>query len=548
MAIFFTSVAAVLAGTSHVKVPGFGTVEANVLGSGLVEALGLPFAQSPTGARRFRPPEPLPAESGDNPVDGTSYGPVCLQVQNETQYPLVPMSEDCLTLNIWAPPGAHALPVLVWIHGGAWVVGSGRLYNGSVLAAQQIVVVTVNYRLGVLGWLPLQEIADENPKAPGNGGAHGLLDQVAALDWVRQHIAGFGGDPAMVTIAGESAGSLSTCTHLQMPVSQGLFHQAILESGFCDSPWIWDMNTTKYEERVPGFFAAANTTTLAGLRQLPADFFVSSEYFGAFRPIPDGFWLPGNPADLPVLFHGGAVIVGSNTMDTLAAPPFGPPLDTLSSRLGNSTEYKAKVAEYFGNGVFDYYPMPSTAELPSAISDAFFALQTDVCNSCPKLWQAERMLQRNTTVFAYEFGFETESEYRGQACHMCEVAAAFGQPADFLFGDHLIGNYLQTAYSPALGERVSAFWAQFVKEGRPGGVSTWPDYRGGNGSSLQIGTGASGNPTFSVAAGQFEQKCAFFHSFIRQSPSNRLAYEQFCNNGADFKPPVVEHRSSVVLV
>src|ERR1700722_2458149 len=189
--------------------------------------LGIPYAAAPFGAGRMLPPRPAP--SWDGVRDAVEYGPTCPKGQYPPQYqalfPEVEIpGEDCLNLNVWTPdPGTSGLPVLVWIHGGSFMNGSGSVaeYNGAAFARDGVVCVTINYRLAAEGFLFLDDgIANL-----------GLLDQLAALRWVQANISAFGGDPARVTVAGESAGAMSVTTLLSMPLASDLFSQAIAESG-----------------------------------------------------------------------------------------------------------------------------------------------------------------------------------------------------------------------------------------------------------------------------------------------------------------------------
>ena len=195
---------------------------------------GVPFARPPAGARRFRPPERPAAWAGVR--DATRFGPAAPQslglLGPVFSLGITRMDEDCLSLNVWTPGvDSRRRPVLVWIHGGAFVLGAGSqsLYDGAVLARRgDVVVVTINYRLGSLGFLRLRELSGGRLPASGN---EGLLDQIAALEWVRDEIAAFGGDPGNVTIFGESAGAMSCAALLGAPRARGLFHRAILQSG-----------------------------------------------------------------------------------------------------------------------------------------------------------------------------------------------------------------------------------------------------------------------------------------------------------------------------
>ncbi len=210
-----------------------GTVE-GVVDGGLLAFKGLPYAAPPVGAGRWRPPAPASSWTGTR--DAGQFGAACIQPSpgpaSVYSTAAVPTSEDCLTLNIWTPSATGKAPVFVWIHGGSLTSGTGRSngYNGAKLAATGTVVVTINYRLGALGYLAHPELSKESPD--GVSGNYGLLDQIAALQWVQRNIASFGGDPANVTIAGESAGALSVMYLMASPPARGLFSKAIAQSAY----------------------------------------------------------------------------------------------------------------------------------------------------------------------------------------------------------------------------------------------------------------------------------------------------------------------------
>jgi len=201
----------------------------------VVSFKGIPYAAPPVGPLRWRPPQPAPSRADVR--DASAPGAICIQppANGDPGVGPLPMSEDCLTLNVWAPPGAGAgaRPVMVWIHGGGYNNGSGTaaLYDGTRLAQRGVVVVTINYRLGRLGFFDHPGLAAE--RDPGEAaGNYGVMDQIAALEWVRDNISAFGGDPRAVTIFGESAGGAAVTQLMIAPAARGLFHRAIVQSGF----------------------------------------------------------------------------------------------------------------------------------------------------------------------------------------------------------------------------------------------------------------------------------------------------------------------------
>uniref|UniRef100_A0A8C8W1V1 Carboxylic ester hydrolase n=1 Tax=Peromyscus maniculatus bairdii TaxID=230844 RepID=A0A8C8W1V1_PERMB len=299
--------------------------------------LGIPFAKPPVGPLRFAPPEPPEPWSGVR--DGTSYPAVCLQnitLMNsvtETLFkstpPLLSMSEDCLYLNIYSP--AHAsegsnLPVMVWIHGGGLVLGMASVYDGSKLAAiEDIVVVTIQYRLGILGYF---STGDQHAR-----GNWGYLDQVAALHWVQQNIAHFGGNPGQVTIFGESAGGVSVSSLVVSPMSKGLFHGAIMQSGVALLPGL--ISHPLSQPSLPELLSLVGC--LRGK---------SEEEILVFKFTPavvDGVFFPRHPEELLVSAHFRPVpsIIGVNNDEFGWDIPIVPlPLSTSMSSSTNPTSSK----------------------------------------------------------------------------------------------------------------------------------------------------------------------------------------------------------------
>ncbi len=296
---------------------------------------GIPFARPPIGPRRWQPPQALPRWEGVR--EATAFGPACFQPEtrlNNIYAPAapMPMSEDCLTLNIWAPADARNAPVFFWIYGGALSSGASRdpLYDGRKLAERGAVVVSINYRVGVFGWLAHPELSAESPQ--GISGNYGLLDQIAALRWVQRNIGAFGGDPANVTIAGESAGALSVMYLMASPPARGLFAKAIAESAYMISTP--ELKVARYgapsaEQSGLALAAALKAPDLAALRAIDAATLANAAPAAGFAPwgAIDGHVLPeqlvtafdrGHQAPVPILagFNSGEI-----RSLTVLAPP-----------------------------------------------------------------------------------------------------------------------------------------------------------------------------------------------------------------------------------
>jgi len=267
--------------------------------SGIRIFRGIPFAQPPVGDLRWK--EPQPVQNWEGVLKADKFGPRAMQnaIFGDMGFRSNGLSEDCLYLNVWTPDGAKpgTLPVLVYFYGGGFQAGDGSedRYNGESMAHRGIVSVTVNYRLNVFGFLAHPLLTAESPhQASGN---YGLLDQSAALKWVKTNIAAFGGDPNRVTIAGESAGSMSVSVQMASPLSKGLVNQAIGESG---SFWsrFGSASREQSEQIGTAFFADLGATTLEAMRGIPAEQLLAAlAKPGApwFGPTVDGFFLPESP-------------------------------------------------------------------------------------------------------------------------------------------------------------------------------------------------------------------------------------------------------------
>ncbi len=303
--------------------------------SGVRMFKGIPFAAPPVGELRWKAPQPLKTWQGVRPA--TQFGPRCMQqpVFGDMNFRSNGMSEDCLYLNVWTPArsGADRLPVLVYFYGGGFRAGDGSepRYDGESMALRGIVALTVNYRLAEFGFFAQPELTAESPNhASGN---QGFLDQAAALQWVKRNIAGFGGDPSQVTIAGESAGSISVSALMVSPVAKTLFARAIGESGAMFGPTIPPVPLAEAERIGTQFAASAGAASLGALRALSTQEIVDAakRAAGAFPTAIDGYFLTKPPADI---FAAGSqahvpLLAGSNSQELGARQLLGTDPPTL---------------------------------------------------------------------------------------------------------------------------------------------------------------------------------------------------------------------------
>ncbi|RFU22562.1 carboxylesterase/lipase family protein [Geodermatophilus marinus] len=440
---------------------------------------GIPYAAPPFGDLRFAAPAPAPRWEGVRDCSG--YGPTALKppypvpVDALLPEPVIP-GEDVLNLNVWTPdPGAGGLPVMVWIHGGAFVNGSGAVpvYDGTAFARDGIVLVTVNYRLGVDGFLHFDD----------DGPAHrGLLDQVAALQWVRDNIAAFGGDPDRVTIAGESAGAMSVTSLLSMPRAAGLFRRAVAQSGAGHHAL-----SPATAHRVAGYLGQrlGVPPTREALAAVPVEELVAAQRalsveaatvpdparWGeitlnamVFEPVVDGDVLPALPITAVAAGAGADVdvLVGSNTDEhTLFLVPNGV-ADVVTEQAlhmvlaGYGVPAGAALAAYRADA-----PTASPGDLlVRAATDWFFRI--------PAVRLAEARQGGPGRTFVYEFAWPSP-QFGGRlgACHALEIAFAF---------DTLGAEGVEPMAGPAapqeLADAMHAAWVAFVRDGDPG----WPPY------------------------------------------------------------------------
>jgi para-nitrobenzyl esterase len=295
----------------------------------------IPFAAAPVGKLRWAPPQPAPKWTGER--DATKNGPSCPQPMNADGTPNGggangPMSEDCLQLNVFAPKGAKAAPVMVWIHGGSHRTGAGWIYDGQNFARDGVVVVSINYRLGPLGYFAHPALTKAAGAAPT--GNFGLMDQIAALKWVQKNIAKFGGDPRNVTVFGESAGGMSTLALLATPSAKGLYQKAIVQSG---GGWFPPATLVDKEKEFSGAMEKAGIAAGSADDLRAASWEKINAIPGNYGPFTDGKLMPETPSQALAggRFTDVPLIIGSNSgEDSLMGPsPAGGRMGPVSDAL-----------------------------------------------------------------------------------------------------------------------------------------------------------------------------------------------------------------------
>jgi para-nitrobenzyl esterase len=452
--------------------PVVGTANGPVRGlaNGAVdEFLGIPYAAPPVGALRWQPPQPAASWSGVR--DATQFAPHC--PQPATPFGQASMSEDCLFLNVFTPShpraGAHH-PVMVWIHGGALVTGESDDYIPAKLVADGVTVVTINYRLGALGFLAHPSLADMN----GQSGDYGLMDQQAALRWVQRNIASFGGDPHNVTIFGESAGGLSVLSQVASPQARGLFDRAVAESGSYN---LTQASLSGAEAAGEAFAARAGcaSQTAACLRSLPVSTILASQNTAGYTPNINSEVLPETlkTAFTTGNFNRVPIINGTNRDEwrlfVALSELEGNPVTAanyqsmISATLGVPPAVAAVIAaEYPLSG----FPSPSIA-LGAVGTDAIFA--------CPAL-AIDRSVSAFVPTFAYEFNDENAPEnflppvsFPYGAAHASELQYLMDLPTAAFPGT-------LSASQQQLATIMKAYWTNFAKRGFPSssGTALWP--------------------------------------------------------------------------
>ena len=437
---------------------------------------GIPYAAPPIGEARWRPPAAATPWRGVR--DATQFGPACIQptpgLPSVYSQDLGSTSEDCLTLNIWSPAAADKAPVIVWIHGGSLVAGSSkeRLYDGARLASEGVVLVSINYRLGVLGYLAHPDLSAESPA--GISGNYGLMDQIRALQWVQQNIAAFGGDPANVTIAGESAGGLSVMYLMASPFARGLFHRAIAQSAYMISTP--DLKQARFgapaaEDAGATLARRVQAPGLRALRAMNAQSLTDQAALNGFLPFGavDGKLLPDQ---LVTVFDQGRqapvpVLAGFNSGEIRSLRMLAPPTPA------GAGDYERVIRDRYGDLADEFlrlYPSSDMGEsILAASRDALYG------------WTAERLVRNQTTLgqasflYVFDHGYPAADQAGLHAFHASELPYMFGNldrtPPRW-------PRIPQAAAEVALSDAMIDYWVSFARAGRPeaAGAARWEPY------------------------------------------------------------------------
>ncbi len=453
---------------------------ANGVHPGIRVYKGIPFAAPPVGELRWKAPQPAASWQGTR--QSTEFSNACWQAPYSSapsiyQANLPPLSEDCLYLNIWTPAKAanDRLPVMVWIHGGGFTRGSGlsRAYDGEVLAGKGVIVVTINYRLGIFGFFAHPALtAESGHHASGN---YAVLDQIAALEWVKKNVAAFGGDTSRVTIFGESAGSWAVNALVASPLAKGLFQRAIGESGGSFS----SMRTLADAEKAGEQLAASLNATpdvLKALRGKPAEELLKASSEETVRALVDGWVLP---QDVSTIFAQGkqndvALIVGSNSDEGTTLAPQGANIKAVA--------FVAGVRQRYGNFADQFlktYPAESDDQ---AVLSFYAAYRDQVFGWEMRTWARMAAKTGHQPAYLYYFSHRPPGPQsaRLRAFHAAELAYVFG---------NFVWPFPWEDADRKLSDTITSYWVNFATTGNPNGarLAKWPAYNATDDQALEFG-------------------------------------------------------------
>lgn len=474
----------------------------------MLEYKGIPYAAAPVGELRWK--APAAAASWTGVRSGSTYGSPCPQVA--TAFGLPSTNEDCLYLNVYTPKTPGPFPVMVWIHGGAFVYGEGGAgYDASKLVAQGVAVVTINYRLGAFGFLAHPALTAEQGAGSGN---YGLMDQQAALAWVKNNIARFGGDASNVTIFGESAGGYSVLAQVASPLAAGLFQKAIVQSGaygLAGSPTLAAAETGSlapklYSGTTFGTRAGCTTQSLACLRGLTVAQIIAAQTGGDYTPTIDNKVLRSTlvAAFATGNFNKVPVLQGSNTDEysLLSAAT----LDAIGMPITDANYMALINPVTLGKTVDQINAQYPRANYATA-ANVYDAVYTDVVFACSGR-SAARLLSPQVTTFSYEFNDRNAPMVLLPPAMRPTWGAYHASEIQYLFPTTKTG-ITYTASQEALKTQMVSYWTQFAKTGNPNGSGpVWPQYTAANDTYMSLNPGTSSVTTDFSA----RHKCAGFWS------------------------------------
>ncbi|QNI35808.1 carboxylesterase/lipase family protein [Edaphobacter albus] len=460
-------------------------------GSSVMAYKGIPYAAPPVGELRWRPPMPVAPWKGVRKAD--HFEASCMQKIRGEHLPWTrqfmaqyPISEDCLYLNVWTAGKSSSderRPVLVWIHGGGFVEGSAapEVYSGEGLAKRGVVFVSINYRLGVFGFLSHPGLTSESPHHAS--GDYGLMDAIAALNWVKKNIAAFGGDPNRITVAGQSSGAAAVIYLTASSMAKGLFQRAIVESGaYLTPPSTFSLKDA--EKNGITFARVSGAHTIKELRALKADDLLKAQDIASvrFRPDVDGMFLPQTVTEI---FASGK----QNDVPTIT----GQTADegSSSSNYGKTdvASYVSAAKETYGSLLEEYlrlYPGRTDQEAGESLK----ASARDLNRVAMSLWAEERAATAQTASFTYFFDraipWPDHPEFG--AFHSAEIPYALGNLS-----------VLDRPFEPsdyALERMMSEYWIQFVRTGDPNtqGLPIWPASKHGAHTTMELGIDVESRP------------------------------------------------------
>jgi para-nitrobenzyl esterase len=452
---------------------------------------GIPYAAAPIGDLRWKEPQPAPSWEGVR--DATEFGRQCMQgpIFGDIVFPQPP-SEDCLSLNVWTPAKPSGrLPVMVWIHGGGFQAGAGPepRHDGEAFVRKGVVLVTVNYRLGVFGFMAHPDLTRESSR--GASGNYGMLDQVAALKWVKDNIAAFGGDPGNVTIFGESAGSFAVSALMASPVARGLFHKAIGESGayFGAGPLV-PQRLAASEQSGVKFATSLGAGSIAALRAKSAEEVLQAALKTQpwFSPTVDGYFLP---EEVAAIFAAGKqarvpLLAGWNLDEVRSGV-------VLAKQKATAQSFSEETRKRYGqdaDAILKAYPAATDPEAlesaASLASDMFIGYGT---------WKWIETHARTGQAPVYRYSFDrkipvpADEKVNGFPATARDIGARHAGEIEYVFGS--LDSRKGVPWEPAdrtLSDAMTSYWAAFARSGEPKakGLPKWPRYKSGDNQVLHF--------------------------------------------------------------